>query len=238
MNIPQNLPIAPLQSKAARYHLGLTQANVIDETGLPGHKLKNFETGRFVPDMKFLDALKGYYEGKGINLSELKDGEGMVPVAAAGVAKPTPGAGMLATVPSMCFRVSDAIEPSQLDALLEQMDANDDRIAAILKEPANAGFLSDFDERTEALQRELFGLMAANYLIFRTLQGRKPTDPPPQNGEAKTVADLMARWIAAGPMAPLLLASTDNAAASSSTALAPSAPSGQSTETDSEEEDA
>ncbi|MBL0077211.1 MAG: hypothetical protein IPP41_15295 [Rhodocyclaceae bacterium] len=34
MNIPQNLPITPLQSKAARYQLGLTQANVIQDSGL------------------------------------------------------------------------------------------------------------------------------------------------------------------------------------------------------------
>lgn len=39
MNIPQNLPITPLQSKAARYQLGLTQATVIEESSLPGHKL-------------------------------------------------------------------------------------------------------------------------------------------------------------------------------------------------------
>lgn len=224
MNIPQNLPILPPQSKAARYQIGLTQAEVIKESGLPGHKLKNFETGRFVPDMKFLEALKSYYEGKGISLSDLKDGDGINPAATSGAAKPIPGAGMLATAPSMYFRVSDAIDPAQLDALMEQMDANDERIAAILKEPANAGFLSDFDERTEALQRELFGLMAANYLIFRTLQGRKPTDPPPQNGEAKTVADLMARWIAAGPMAPLLLAAPGGTSAPVSVPAAPSVP--------------
>lgn len=32
MNIPQNIPITPLQSKVARYQLGLTQADVIQES--------------------------------------------------------------------------------------------------------------------------------------------------------------------------------------------------------------
>lgn len=53
------------------------------------------------------------------------------------------------------------------------MDAYDDRIAEIMTEPTTTGFLSDFDDRTEALQRELFGLMAANYQIFRTLRGER-----------------------------------------------------------------
>ena len=73
MNIPQNLPITPLQSKAARYQLGLTQANVIQESSLPGHKLKGFETGRLIPDMKFLESLANFYQAKGIELSELTD---------------------------------------------------------------------------------------------------------------------------------------------------------------------
>ena len=73
MNIPQNLPITPLQSKAARYQLGLTQANVIQDSSLPGHKLKGFETGRLIPDMKFLEGLANFYQAKGIELSELTE---------------------------------------------------------------------------------------------------------------------------------------------------------------------
>jgi hypothetical protein len=206
VNIPHNLPITPLQSKAARYQLGLTQANVIGESDLPGHKLKSFETGRFIPDMKFLQSLQAYYEGKGINLSDLKTDDQASPVAAP--AKPRPGASMVQPTYGMVFRVSDDISEDQVNALLGQMDSNDERVAAILMEPAKTGFFSDFDERTEALQRELFGLMAANYQIFRTLQGRALTDPPPQNGAAKTQADLLATWIAAGPMASLLLTSS------------------------------
>lgn len=203
MNIPQQLPITPLQSKAARYQLGVTQANVIEESGLPGHKLKQFETGRLIPDMKFLEALRDYYQGKGIDLSELKEGDGLMPVAAAAVT-PKPGAQMVQSIMQMAFRISPALMPEQVDAALEKMDAGDDRIAAILREPATAGLFSDHDERTDALLRELFGLMAANYMAFRFLQGRSLAAPKPTDDGQRTIADLLAQWVAQSPIASLV----------------------------------
>lgn len=66
MKIPSTLPITAEQSRAARFQLGLTQANVIEQSELAGHKLKNFETGRFVPDMGFLQKLSEFYQERGI----------------------------------------------------------------------------------------------------------------------------------------------------------------------------
>jgi len=202
MKIPQKLPITPLQSKAARYQLGLTQANIIEESDLPGHKLKGFETGRLIPDMKFLEALRDYYQGKGIDLSELKEGDGLMPVAANAVA-PKPGAQMVQSIMQMAFRIAPTLAPDQVDAALEKMDAGDERIATILKEPAAAGLFAEHDERTDALLRELFGLMGANYLAFRFLQGRSLVAPKPADDGQRTIADLLAQWIAASPIASL-----------------------------------
>lgn len=213
MKIPQVLPITPLQSKAARYQLGLTQANVIEESGLPGHKLKSFETGRFIPDMKFLQGLQGFYEGKGISLSDLQTDEQGAPLPSPAPAPHRPGEALVQTVPGMVFRVSDAITQSKADALLEQMDANEERIAAIVKEPAESGFLSEFSENTEGLVRELFGLLSANYVIFRALQGRSLATPKPKEDGQRAIADVLANWIAAGPMAALLVAGAEPAAA-------------------------
>jgi len=210
MNIPQNLPITPLQSKAARYQLGLTQASVIQESGLPGHKLKGFETGRLIPDMKFLEALANFYQAKGIELSELTEGEGLTPVNAAAVASPKPGAQMVQQVAQMAFRIAPTLLPEQVDAALEKMDAGDERIAAILKEPAKSGLISDYSERTDALLRELFGVMAANYMAFRFLQGRSLVAPKPADDGQRTIADLLAQWVAGSPLASL--ANTEAAA--------------------------
>jgi len=199
MNIPQNLPITPLQSKAARYQLGLTQANVIQESSLPGHKLKGFETGRLIPDMKFLESLANFYQAKGIELSELTEGEGLTPVNAAAV---KPSSDKLQSLSGMAFRI--AVPFDQVDTLLERMETNDERVDQILAEPAKAGFLSDYDESTEALQRELFGLMAANYLLFRALQGRSLTARAVKTSDKKTQLDLLHAWTDAAELTPLL----------------------------------
>lgn len=203
MNIPQNLPITPLQSKAARYQLGLTQANVIQESDLPGHKLKGFETGRFIPDMKFLDALRTYFEVKGVDLSTLKEGDGLMPVTAAAV-KPGPGAALVKQVHRMCFYVSDQIPEDQVEALLGRMDANDERIATILPQSVSSGLFSTFDEQTEQKQRELFGAMAENYLLFRLLQGRNILSPPQSAFSAHSHADVLSSFFASSPLAGML----------------------------------
>lgn len=199
MNIPQNMPVTPLQSKAARYQLGLTQASVIQESGLPGHKLKGFETGRLIPDMKFLESLANFYQAKGIELSELTEGEGLTPVNAAAV---KPISDKLQSLSGMAFRI--AVPFDQVDTLLERMEANDERVDLILAEPAKAGFFSDLDESTEALQRELFGLMAANYMLFRALQGRSLTARAVKTGDKKTQLDLLNAWVSTAELTPLL----------------------------------
>lgn len=200
MKIPSNLPITAEQSRAARFQLGLTQANVIEESSLPGHKLKNFETGRFVPDMPFLESLRDYYAGKGIDFTETVAAPAP---AAAQEAANTPGSAMVKPVSRMCFYVSDQLAPEVVDNILQRMDSNDERIAAILHSPVKAGFLSDYTEETEAKQRELFGAMAENYLSFRLLQGRNIVASAPQGVAPATHADLLATFFAASPLAGL-----------------------------------
>lgn len=190
MKIPATLPITGDQSRAARFQLGLTQANVIEESGLPGHKLKNFETGRFVPDMPFLESLRDFYIDKGVDLEARKPDT-----------KPATGSAMVRPVSRMCFYVSDQVADEVVDQILGRMDANDDRIAAILRSPVGIGFFSDYSEETEAKQRELFGAMAENYLLFRILQGRNIVASPQEGRSPATHADLLSTFFAASPLA-------------------------------------
>lgn len=200
MKIPTTLPVTAEQSRAARFQLGLTQANVIEESSLPGHKLKNFETGRFVPDMPFLESLRDYYASKGIDFAEAVSTPAPAPTQE--VAS-TPGSAMVKPVSRMCFYVSDQLDHEVVDNILERMDSNDERISAILQSPVKAGFLGDYNAETEIKQRELFGAMAENYLCFRLLQGRNIVANMPQGTDPATHADLLAAFFAASPLAGL-----------------------------------
>lgn len=203
MKIPTTLPITAEQSRASRFQLGLTQANVIEESSLPGHKLKNFETGRFVPDMPFLEGLRDYYTQKGIDFTETVTvtTQATDQIQTGQQQTPTHGGAMVRPVSRMCFYVSDRVEPEAVDQILGRMDGNDDRIAAILQSPLKGGFLSTYDEETEAKQRELFGAMAENYLLFRILQGRNIVSALPAGVEPVTHADLLATFFATSPIA-------------------------------------
>ncbi|MHB0985957.1 MAG: hypothetical protein ACYC05_10260 [Sulfuricella sp.] len=196
MKIPSNLPITAEQSRAARFQLGLTQAQVIEQSQLPGHKLKNFETGRFVPDMPFLQNLRQFYEGNAIDFTESP-----APAAAANddLQKPRPGAEIIEPALTSRFLVDPSITLDQVDAILERMDANDSRIAELMNRAVKSGFLSDYSEETEADTRELFGLMAENYLQFRALQGRNILSPHQDGADVKTQADLISKLFATTP---------------------------------------
>jgi transcriptional regulator with XRE-family HTH domain len=201
MKIPHALPISPEQSRAARFHLGLSQTEVIKQSELPGHKLKNFETGRFIPDMKFLQSLADFYTSKGVDLTDVSDedeakGDPKTPPAPA-----KPGSNKVAFVQRPCFYVSDTISPELLDQCLERMHANDQRIAEILKKDLRSGMLGGYSQETEKEHQELFGAMAEGYLIFRLLQGT-PIVPAVDGGaiDPKSHADLLSQFYAQSPV--------------------------------------
>lgn len=199
MKIPAVQPITAAQSRAARYHLGLSQAEVIKKSELPGHKLKNFETGRFVPDMAFLKQLGDFYTALGVDLAD----EGL----AAAIPDQTPaadlkpGAAMIRTVQRPCFFVSDTISTDLLDQCLERMHLNDERIAALLTTTLKSGMLGGHHDTTVAEHQELFGAMAENYLIFRLLQGNPIVQPVDAAARPTTHAHLLGQFYAKSPVA-------------------------------------
>ncbi len=186
MKIPSKLPITAEQSRAARFQLGLTQANVIEQSQLPGHKLKNFETGRFIPDMAFLENLRMFYEGNGIDFNDIE-----AKPDTPNTPKSQPGVGIVTPLQTCRFVVDQSLPQDQVDSILERMDSNDARIAELMKHTLESGFLSTYSEKTDTDTKELYGLMAENYLLFRTLQGRNILAPLPEKAEPKTQADLI-----------------------------------------------
>lgn len=193
MKIPSTLPITAEQSRAARFQLGLTQANVIEQSSLAGYKLKQFETGRFVPDMPYLESLRAFYEQQGISFND-----DAVP-AAVQEKSATPGASMVQPISGQRFIVAIAQEVA--DPILERMDSNDERIAVLIKQTVGSGFLSDYNEETENALRELYQTATENYLLFRVLQGRNIVAPVGADQPVSTIADVLARFQSAEFMA-------------------------------------
>jgi transcriptional regulator with XRE-family HTH domain len=194
MKIPATLPITALQSRGARFQLGLTQGQVIEESGVPGWKLKQFEAGRIVPDVPSLEKLAAYYKEKGIDLSEVDAG-----------GKPTqepakPGSDMVRHVARPCFYISDSVTPELLDQCLERMHSNDERITEILSKALTEGLFGGFTEQTVQEHQELFGAMAEGYLIFRLLQGNPLVQPMDGKNSPKTHADLLGQFYAKSPV--------------------------------------
>lgn len=202
MKIPNTLPVTAEQSRAARFQLGLTQADLIQESTLPGWKLKQFETGRFVPDVPFLENLRDFYTAKGIQFAEsvtttIQVKDEITPLPAAGA---TPAASPASGASFPFFLCSDLTE-AQGTAITERILENDERAAVLLNMPARRGIFGGLDETTEAALRELFGRFAESYMLLSRLQGR--TFINPAEGELRTVADLVASNYAGSPLVEL-----------------------------------
>ncbi len=201
MKIPAIHPVNAAQSRAVRFQLGLTQADVIKQSGLPGHKLKQFESGRFVPDMPFLQKLADFYTEQGVDLSEAVVSDQVDPAPAPAPAKP--GANMVRPVHRPHFYVSESVTPELLDACLERMHSNDERINEILGKDLRFGLMGSYQEQTITEQQEIFGAMAEGYLIFRLLQGNPLVQPFDEKTSAKTHAQLLGQFYTKSPVSLL-----------------------------------
>ena len=174
----KSLPITAEQSRAARQQLGLTQAQLIEQGNITSYKLKQFEAGRFTPDVAFLNALRNFYIEHGADLDE----------------EPVPGAKIVKSVSRMCFYVAEDTTEDQVEAALKRMDANDDRVAELLPRAAKEAWTGGYGEEIEDALREVYQRLAENYLLFRMLQGRNIIEPRNPGAQPKTIADLLAQY--------------------------------------------
>lgn len=197
MKIPATLPITAAQSRASRFQLGLTQAEVIEQSGLAGYKLKQFETGRFVPEMDFLQKLADFYTSKGMDLSTT---QAPAPGPAPAPADSKPGSEMVRHVQRPCFYIHESVTPELLDQCLERMHDNDQRITEILAKGLREGMFGGFHEQTVQEHQELFGAMAEGYLIFRLLQGNPLVQPVDGKVNPKSHAELLGQFYAKSPV--------------------------------------
>lgn len=163
------------QSRKARRELGLSQAVVAESTGLNRQYISEFESG-YTNRLTnaHLRKLRSFYEAK---IEEARDaGEeievefGAVTKAARSVAK------VEAFTAKRCvFPVADDVSDEVLASTFGAIANNDKRLADLLCTVAarDDGIFGDGELTPDTISalRESFSLLAANYLLIRTVGG-------------------------------------------------------------------
>lgn len=203
-----DLALSSDQARAARNYFGWPQAKAAEECGLPLHKLKRFESGNYIPDAEFLEALRAFYEKRGYQFSDtpapgdsakragqvfpagVVGGDGASPADPKNYRDRT-GA---AQVHHMRIALQD---DGEMGRVLDLIEENEERAAALLRHPVKPGLFSGVSEETEAQHAEAVALLAENGMLFGRLFGRdiggKPTAETLKASRAKpaTTRDLL-----------------------------------------------
>lgn len=202
----ENLPMQADQARAARNYFGLSQAKAAEASGLPLHKIKRFECGNYIPDAPFLEDLRGFYEGRGFHFDDTPEpgakakGNGTVfPSGVVGESAQAE-AGAKGSRPQKVelHHMRIALKDPQMGEALDLIDANEQKVEDLLREPVAISFLGGLTDESQARHAKALKLLAENGALFARLFGRdvggKPT-PDVLSGKAdpKTQADLLHR---------------------------------------------
>lgn len=198
-----DLPLSPELSRAARNYLGFSQAKAAEDSGLPAHKIKRFEAGNYMPDVEFLQALRDFYEQSGYRFEEpAAKAKGSGAVFPGGVVgdddgenQPVASRPQKTAVHHMRIAIRDEDE---MGRVLDLIEANEEKVESLLKQPVGAGFLDAFNEKSELTHVEALKLLAENGAMWARLFGRdlggKPDDKVLTGcTKPKTHADLLHR---------------------------------------------
>ncbi|WP_298234299.1 hypothetical protein [uncultured Azohydromonas sp.] len=209
MDKPTSLLSAEL-SRYVRRQLGLSQKDVIEGTGLPGYKIKQWEVRGLEINVSDLRTLRNFYakqaEDRGVSFEDIEARFHASTSATAPTGKASSQANSAGEpgLSHLGFLISPKLAPEVVDQLMADMEATDERVAAIVKTGIKSGLFGGLSDETEGLVRELFGLLAANHLRFRCLQGRNIIEPT--RDEAKTVGGYLAQWLQTSGVAHVIAA--------------------------------
>lgn len=201
-----NLPLTPDSARAARNYLGLNQQQAAEVSNLPVHKIKRFEAGNHIPDTKFLEALKAFYEERGYDFpGALKPGAKAIAVGSvfpAGVVQSEIDEEHgLVGKPQKHMVQHIRIDPSLADDVIgnifDHIERNEEVVAEILQKKVNGGLFGGFTATSEAHHGKALRLLAENGTLFAKLLGRpvvQATPPDPTMGQKSptTHAELLA----------------------------------------------
>lgn len=199
------LPVTPDAVRAARNYFGLNQQQASDESGLPIHKIKRFEAGNHIPDTKFLEDLRSFYEGKGYTFPDsAKPGAkakatgklfpaGVVQTGEEGEAP----VGKLQKHTVQHIRIDPSLSDDEIGNILDYIESNEERISSMLNKKVEGGLFGGFADASEAHHGKALRLLAENGTLLAKLLGRPLVETPSPElvtgtAKPKTHAELLA----------------------------------------------
>ncbi len=190
------------QLRQAAKDLNLTVAAIAEGTGLSKAYISEFrnETRNLSPSQQaqlrtYLDA---EYAAQGMEFPEAEDTSDTDLLQGLG--------GMVKRISRPAILLSENVPTAQAEKLLDLIEANRLKVTDILASEFKAGglFGGDFSDATESSIRELFALLALNYVAILMLQGRNIANKVPDDAKPKTLGDWLSGYLSASPLADLL----------------------------------
>jgi hypothetical protein len=102
--------------------------------------------------------------------------------------------------------LSEDVPAAQAEKLTDLIEANRLKVSDLLNSEFSKGglFGGEFSEATENAIREIFALLALNYVAILMLQGRNIARKLPEGTQPKTMGDWLSGYLGASPLADLL----------------------------------
>lgn len=182
--------------------LNLTVAAIADGTGLSKAYISEFrnETRNLSVSQQsqlraFLDA---QCEEQGVDFPD-EAGSAMPGDVARGIG------GLVSRIQGPAILLSSDVPKAQVEQLTDLIDGNRLKVTELLDQDFKAGTFGDaFSAETEDAIRQIFALLALNYLAILILQGRNIAKKLPDDYTPKTMGDWLSQYLAASPLSTLL----------------------------------
>lgn len=190
------------QIRQAAKDLNLTVAAIADGTGLSKAYISEFrnETRNLSPTQQaqLRDYLEAQYEAQGMVFPEAEDNSDTELLQGLG--------GMVKRISRPAILLSENVPAAQAEKLLDLIEGNRLKVQEVLAREFETGgfFGGEFSDETENAIRELFALLALNYVAILMLQGRNIASKVPEGAAPKTLGDWLSSYLSASPLAELL----------------------------------
>lgn len=185
--------VTPEQIRQAAKDLDLTVAAIAEGTGLSKAYISEFRNEtrnlsssqqaqlRAFLEAKYAEQGKEFPEEEDTSSNDLLQGLG----------------GMVARISRKAILLSDDVPKAQADKLLDLIETNRLKVGEIMGHEFQAGgfFGGEYSEKTEEAIREMFALMALNYIAILMLQGRNIARQVDTEYPVKTMGDWLSKHL-------------------------------------------